>query len=574
MDDEIKGRAKGGKAAAEKLTPEERSERARKGAKARWAAKDAKPAVRRGISEGMAAAVSKAQSVNTPPKFMPPLLPPGVVPEGAKPAIAMDYAPGVYDFANAAWGNSYFTPFPGYPYLAGLATRAEYRNFADSLSSEITREWIKFKGASDTDGDGQAEQDTIRIAQLEEAVKRYNLKDIFKLAAAQDCFFGRAQITINLRGADPKLPMILDPRTIKQGTLESFTCVEAMWTTPSAYNSNDPTAPDFYKPREWFVLGQQVHASRIMTIITRPLPDMLKPAYNFSGMSLSQLAEPYVNNWLRTRQSIADLVNNFSITALKTNMGQVLQGQCDGSDVFARADLFTLTRSNRGLMLLDKESEELDQVNTPLSGLHELQAQALEHLCTVSRMPAVILTGVSPSGLNASSEGEIRVFYDWISSQQNAFWRHPLEVCIKVIMLDLWGEIDDTISFEFNPLWQISAKEEAEIRQMNATSAATYLTNSVLSAEEVRENLAADPNSGYSGIDVSEIPDPQEDPMAGLNPFGDPSGQEPNPLDDQAQDKSVSEAQRKAMAAAAAGHSTLGIPKKVGEEFKRADEAA
>jgi hypothetical protein len=35
---------------------------------------------------------------------------------------------------------------------------------------------------------------------------------------------------------------------------------------------------------------------------------------------------------------------------------------------------------------------------------------------------------------------------------------------------------------------------------------------------------------------------------------------------------SVSEAQRKAMAAAASGHSTLGIPKKVGKEFIAADK--
>lgn len=34
----------------------------------------------------------------------------------------------------------------------------------------------------------------------------------------------------------------------------------------------------------------------------------------------------------------------------------------------------------------------------------------------------------------------------------------------------------------------------------------------------------------------------------------------------------VSEAQRRAMAAAAHGHSTLGIPKKVGKEFIEADK--
>lgn len=524
----VPGRASGGKATAAKLTPEQRKERARAGALARWGEpKEAKPIeVQRGMSEGMAAAVDKARSTIQAPKFAPPRLMPGVVPEGKTPAIAMDYNPGAYEYANLSWGTSQFEPFPGYPYLAGLATRAEYRAFADALSSELTREWIKFKGATDTDEGGEVAQDNTRIPELEAAVKRHNLQDIFKLAAAQDCFFGRAQISVNIRGADPMLPLILSPKTVKQGALEGFTAIEAMWTTPSVYNAIDPTAPDFYKPREWFVLGKQVHASRILTIVTRPLPDMLKPAYNFSGMSLSQLAEPYVNNWLRTRQSVADLINNFSITALKTNMGQLLQGQSDGSNIFARADLFTLTRANRGLMLLDKDSEELDQINTPLSGLHELQAQSLEQLCTVSRMPSVILTGVSPSGLNASSEGEIRVFYDWISATQNAFYRHPLETCIKLIMLDLWGEIDDTITFEFNPLWQLSAKEEAEIRSANATSATAYIDRGVLSAEDVRANLSADPLSGYSGIDVGDVPEPEPAPgLEGFAPAGDPAAQ-------------------------------------------------
>lgn len=36
---------------------------------------------------------------------------------------------------------------------------------------------------------------------------------------------------------------------------------------------------------------------------------------------------------------------------------------------------------------------------------------------------------------------------------------------------------------------------------------------------------------------------------------------------------STSEAQRRAMEAAAAGRSTLGIPKKVGKEFRKADRA-
>ena len=257
-----------------------------------------------------------------------------------------------------------------------------------------------------------------------------------------------------------------------------------------------------------------------MTVVTRPLPDILKPAFNFAGMSLSQLAEPYVDNWLRTRQSVSDLLNNFSITALATSMDQVLQGEDDGADLMSRAELFTATRSNKGLMLLDKEREELVQINTPLSGLHELQAQSQEQMCSVSRMPAIVLTGISPSGLNASSDGEIRIFYDWVAAQQEAHWREPLEVILKVVQLSLFGEIDPDIGFTFTPLYQMTPKEESEIRLSDSQADCAYIAAGVVDPSEVRERLARDPNSGYQSLDTSvELVPPveptgEEDPAA------------------------------------------------------------
>jgi phage-related protein (TIGR01555 family) len=488
--------------------------------------------------------IAKSRAADKPatagPRFplKPPDLMPGVVPAGSTPAVAMDYCPGVYEFAGQAYAfDPNFQGFPGYPYLANLATRAEYRAFASTMASELFREWIKIKSKSADEAEKAV--DDGRIAELEKAIEEYDLRGVFQRVAAQDCFFGRGQISINIKGANDELPLVLSPKTVKVGSLTSFTTVEAIWTSPSAYNAIDPTAPDFYKPREWFMLGKRVHASRLLSIVTRPLPDIMKAAFNFSGMSLSQLAEPYVNNWLRTRQSVSDLINNFSITALKTDMGQMLQGDCDGSDVLNRADFFTLTRSNRGLMLLDNANEDLVQLNTPLSGLHELQAQSQEHMCSVSRIPAMILTGISPSGLNASSEGEIRAFYDWISSQQQSFYKHPLDICIKLLMLNLWGEIDETITFEFNPLWQTSALEESQIRLNNANADTAYLDRGVVSQEEVRDKLSKDPESGYAGIDPGEVPEPVE---GELDEFGNPisaSGEPDSAEESDSTDKST-----------------------------------
>ena len=429
-----------------------------------------------------------------------PKLPMGVVPKGKTPAVALDS--NVYTYAQQVQSG---TGFPGFAYLSQLATRAEFRQLASTLATELTREWIELTG---TDKD-----DTGKIAKIKEEMKRLGVRDVIRACAEHDAYFGRGQIYIDLKGHEPSDPLILSDKTIAQNSLNRITTVEPIWTTPVSYNSLNPIAPDFYRPSEWYMLGKPVHASRLQTVITRPLPDILKPAFNFAGMSLSQLAEPYVDNWLRTRQSVSDLLNNFSITVLATSMGQVLEGNDDGTDLFTRIKLFTQTRSNKGVMVLDKEQEEIQQVNTPLSGLHELQAQAQEQMCSVSRMPAIVLTGISPGGLNASSDSEIRVFYDWIAAQQEAHYRQPIETIIKVIQLSMFGEIDPTIGFTFVPLYQMTEKEQAEVREINSRSDVAYIGAGVLDPSEVRTRLAGDQTSGYHGIDPGDLPEPPEEPI-------------------------------------------------------------
>jgi len=452
--------------------------------------------------------IAKVAMDELPAKSYPiqaPTIHPSVVPKGENAPVL--FAQDSYDYASAVYNGQ---GFPGYSYLSQLATRAEYRAFAAAMSTELTRKGIEFTSKQDDDDE--------RIAQIEKEFDRLKVMQALSCAAQHDCYFGASHLYLDIKDADITTPLVIDKRTISQGSLKGIKTVEPIWTTPSAYNSNDPTRPDFFRPTEWFMLGKRIHASRLLTITTRELPDILKPAFNFGGISLSQLAEPYVDNWLRTRQSVADLINNFSITVLATSMEQVLQDDEEaGLNLINRATLFTKLKSNKGLMLLDKEREEIAQVNTPLSGLHELQAQSQEHMCSVSRIPTIILTGISPSGLNASSEGEIRVFYDWIAAQQEAYWRNPLEIILAVVQLSLFGEIDPDIGFRFVPLYQMSEAEEADIRLKDSQTATNYVNVGSIDPGEVREKLARDDNSGYSGLDLSKeivppMPDVPDDP--------------------------------------------------------------
>lgn len=468
-------------------------------------------------SVGLSLAVNRARELNAPVNrfpVKPPTLIPGVVPKGiTAPVMAMDsygYGSDVLSFAGM---DANFQGFPGYPYLAQLATRAEYRAFASGISTEITREWITVT-SSDTAGDSTKN----KVTEIAQALEDYGARKLIKDLAEHDSFYGAGQILVVIKDADRSTPLVMDKRAgVKPNSLLGFKIIEPMWTTPAAYNATDPGADDFYRPGMWYMMGNQVHSSRMQRVITRPVPDIFKPAFNFGGLSMSQMAEPTVNNWLRTRQSVADLVNQFSITGIATSMDQVLQGDDDGSDVFKRAELFSLTRSNKGVMMIDKESEEIVQINTPLSTLDMLQAQAQEHMCAVSRQPAVVLTGIEPAGLNTNTEGTLGSWHAWVAAHQDVNYRPIIKWMIELIQLSKYGAIDPEIGFIFNPLDQPTEKELAEIRVANSTAAGNYIDRGVIAPAEERERLARSHESGYQGlqleteIQLPEVEDEEND---------------------------------------------------------------
>lgn len=431
-----------------------------------------------------------------------PELPDGV---RANNSIAMDCNSNLGTFGAGCFFN---TGFIGYPRLAELAQISEYRSVTETTASEMTRQWIEIKSVGDDDN-------SEKIKQIEECYEKLNIRDVFRKAIESDGFFGRGQIMIQMKGQDnDKLgnPLLLTSKTIGKGCLKALVPIEPMWTAPAQCNTTDPTAEDFYKPKTWFVMGREIHRDRLFTLISRPVPDLLKSSYNFGGVSMSQLMMPYVDRWLRTVDSVSDLLHSFSLSGIKTDMSTILSGGCDEEvNMTLRAEVYKRFRDNRGLMMLDKDNEEFFQFNTPLSGLDALLAQSQEQLAMPSHTPLVKLLGVTPSGLNASSEGEIAVYYDYIKALQENILRDPLDKVLKLVQLHLFGEIDDSITFSFVPLAQMDESQLATIRKSDSDRDVAYIQAGVISAEEVRGRLASDTDSGYNGIDVEDVPEMPDD---------------------------------------------------------------
>lgn len=417
--------------------------------------------------------------------------------DAAQATHAMDYGYGPGRNARDALSFVESTGWPGFPTLSLLAQLPEYRTMHETLADEVVRTWGKIVSTS------QDEAAANKITELTQKLERLKVRALIRTAVIHDQAYGGAHVFPHLKQdgvpVPADAPLLLTPRFVTKGCLESFACVEPMWITPNAYNANDPTKPNFYKPASWYMLSTIVSSSRLFTMISRPVGDMLKAAYSFRGVSISQLAMPYVDNWLRTRQSVSDTVKQFSITYLKTDMAQLLApGGAQSLDM--RLQLFNLNRDNRNIGVADFTNEELVQINTPLSGLDALQAQSQEQMSAVAHIPLVKLLGITPAGLNANSDGEIRVWYDYVAGYQAHNTGPLMEWILDLVQLSEYGEIDPGLCWDWNPLYELTDLELAEVRSKNATTDQVYNEIGVVDGEIIARRLQQDPTSGYSGI--------------------------------------------------------------------------
>jgi phage-related protein (TIGR01555 family) len=458
--------------------------------------------------------------------FAPAKPPPGVVPEGARLAMDDDtttsYANVNYSNDGGEFGEGLH--WLGYPYLAELTQRAEYRRITETMAREMTRSWIKITKTGE-------KAKNKRIEVIERELIKHEVQDKFRRIAELDGYFGRAHLYLDVGVPFDdrdlmKTALIMDRRLFAPNSLKNIKVVEPTWTYPGNYNSFNPLARDFFTPTTWYVMATEVHRTRLLTFVSRPMPDLLKPAYAFGGLSMSQMAKPYIDNWLRTQQSVSDLIHSFSVMVLSTDMSGLMNSG-GGEQEAMRAMLFNAFRDNRGLFMVDKDKETLTNVSTSLGTLDHLQAQAQEHMASVSGEPLVVLTGITPSGLNASSEGELQVWAQTVRSMQEHLFTANLTVVIEAIQLDQFGDIDPGIKFDYNPLEEESDEQRGTRLKAEADTHGVYIDKGVLGPDEVREVLAHDEDSPYAGIDLSgpppTPPSEEPDPLAG-GAGDDPAG--------------------------------------------------
>lgn len=397
--------------------------------------------------------------------------------------------------------------FPGYPYLSTLSMRGEYRNIVGVRAREFFRKWGRFVSKS-----GDNEGVKAKVDRLAELIEEYEIPDLLRHCFEHDEYFGIGSIITVMDGddddrAEMKTPLALDREKVGNAKVARFQLVEPVWMTPDQYDSADPLSPTFYRPQTWWVMGTRVHISRIAQIISRPMPDLLKPAFNFGGLPLTLMAKPYVDNWLRTRQNVADIIDSMRIFVVTTNIPDQLDSGIKGRGsrgltLKQRLKTFVATMSNFGVLALSN-GETFDQKTTSLAELADLKIQSLQDICSIVNIPVLKYTTNQPTGLSDGNDEVMRAFYDTAAAVRINDIQPALMQMTDILQVCEWGEVDPDLVWKWDDLDEPTPKERLDMEESKARIRASDAAIGAITGDEAREQIRGDEDSIYAASGVT-----------------------------------------------------------------------
>ncbi|MBA3841190.1 MAG: DUF1073 domain-containing protein [Actinobacteria bacterium] len=338
---------------------------------------------------------------------------------------------------------------------------------------------------------------------LQETISK-QLQDLGLLAALKDamCFqraYGGGAILIGANDYTTDLREPLDLKRVK--SVDWLTSLERRELIPR-YFYNDPRAPKFGEPAiyqlvptitgtpvdaEYHAQYMEVHESRLLIF-----PGIRVSRYAISqggqgwGDSILSRVISALRDYQSAHQSGAQLLADFSQAVYTINGLSDLIDQDGPGALMQRLVSVDVMRSTARAILVDANGEKFERQATPMSGFPEMLDRFSTRLAAACDMPLTLLMGQSPGGLNATGESDIRFFYDRVASVQ-ALQVAPAILRMVEICLAAIGEDPDKVnhSVRFKSLWQPSEKESAEAHYTQAQADAVYITNQVVSPEEI-----------------------------------------------------------------------------------------
>lgn len=266
--------------------------------------------------------------------------------------------------------------------------------------------------------------------------------------------------------------------------LDSFKIIEPYSVTPSEVDNSNSLSKNYMNPSKWYVNGAgSIDNSRLLKLVLFEVPDVIKPLFNYLGISLTQLMVGYTQNAEIIRDALSELMLRFKTDYIKTNSENIAS-----EEYLARIKYNNQTRNNFSTLLLS-EDEDLQSLSTSIAGVDNIISQAYELVVASSGIPATRLLGISPRGFNATGESDLIHYYELISQYQSKIKPILIECIKKILFFDLKIFDVENIDISFNPIGYKTEKEQVETYNLMADFFTKLTQNGILSESEALKCL-------------------------------------------------------------------------------------
>lgn len=348
--------------------------------------------------------------------------------------------------------------------------------------------WEPVRRASEDDEDESAAKETKeRIAVIKRRVTDLGVDArVMEAAIWGRLHGGSALFPVVEDGLDPSMPLDIS-RVTKLRSVLTISRWELSWDTIN----DDPRSARYQKPETWLFQpmngGQPmvIHSTRLLRFEGANVSRRRR--LDEQGWSSSVLQRVYEilrdagMNW----KSVSYILNDASQPVFKMANLISMIGNGKRQDLQNRMEVVNMARGAARAILVDAEKESFEYKNTSLAGLDVLLDKTWIRVAAAARMPVTRLMGMSPAGLNATGESDVRGWYDSVQSYRTTDLQPPLETIVRLLAAELKVGSPDEWTIEWPSLWQMTPNEEAAHRKVIADTDALYIDKNVVTSEEV-----------------------------------------------------------------------------------------
>lgn len=330
--------------------------------------------------------------------------------------------------------------------------------------------------------DAQADE----ITAIEQEERRLGIKGKVLKARISARLFGGAALLIGDGSSDPSKP--INPETIRQGGLRYVTVLHKrqLWASDIG---RDPASEYFDLPEIWQLATgtgamARVHASRLVIFQGAQVvdPAMMASDPGWGDPVLQSIYEA-VRNADATAGNIASLIFEAKVdtVGIPELMNKLGDPNYEGT-LLKRWALAETGKGINGTLLHDAE-EILGQKTASFASLPDILDRMLQIVSGAADIPVTRLMGQAPAGMSATGESDLRNYYDRVRASQELEMGPAMMMLDECLIRSALGARPEEVTYRWESLWQMTAKERAEIGKVNADTIATLRGTSLIPDE-------------------------------------------------------------------------------------------